>query len=102
MSNWQDVGSFSSLSEQEPLTTTVNGVPVGIFRVGTACHAIHDICTHEYARLSKGYVEGGVVECPLHEAKFDVRTGRCLAGPTQEAVAVYEVKIDADRVLVKV
>lgn len=41
-------------------------------------YALEDVCPHAYALLSQGFVDDGKVECPLHEALFDVRTGQCL------------------------
>ena len=43
----------------------------------------------------------GVVECPLHFARFDVRTGQLLHGPVAENVSVYEVRVDGDLVYVQ-
>ncbi|MGI4812393.1 MAG: Rieske (2Fe-2S) protein [Janthinobacterium lividum] len=102
MTQWHDIGSFASLKEDEPRGVTVENIPIGIFKVGQACYAIHDVCPHQFVRLSKGFLEGSIVECPLHEAKFDLATGRCLEGPTEEDVAVYETKVDGDRLWVKV
>lgn len=98
---WHDVGDISTLSAEEPISTTVAGEPVGVFLVAGRCHAIHDVCPHEYVRLSHGYVDNGIVECPLHEARFDLQSGNCLGGPTDLPVKVYEVKVDGSRVLVK-
>jgi len=44
---------------------------------------------------------GYVVECPLHYACFDVRTGKLLSGPVAVDVATYEVRVDGDMVYVK-
>lgn len=44
-------------------------------------YALRDSCGHQKAALSKGKLEGKVVECPLHFACFDVTTGKALSGP---------------------
>ncbi len=49
--------------------------------VGGAFYALRDMCGHQKAALSNGKLEGEVVECPLHFACFNVRTGKCLSGP---------------------
>ena len=64
-------------------------------------YALSDLCGHQRAPLSRGRLEGHVVECPLHFARFDVRTGQLLHGPVAENVPVYEVRVDGDRVYVK-
>jgi nitrite reductase/ring-hydroxylating ferredoxin subunit len=41
------------------------------------------------------------VECPLHFAQFDVRTGRFLSGPASADVRAYEVQVDGDTLYVR-
>ncbi len=64
-------------------------------------YALSDVCGHLRAPLSRGRVTGYVVECPLHFAQFDVRTGTLLCGPVAEDVPVYEVRVAGDMVYVK-
>jgi 3-phenylpropionate/trans-cinnamate dioxygenase ferredoxin subunit len=47
---------------------------------GTYC-AIDGICSHGFADLARGRLEGFVVECPRHAARYDVRDGRVVRGP---------------------
>lgn len=65
-------------------------------------YALDDICGHQRVPLSTGTLEGHIVECPLHFARYDVRTGRLLDGPVAENVAAYEVRVEGDTVFVKV
>jgi nitrite reductase/ring-hydroxylating ferredoxin subunit len=64
-------------------------------------YALRDVCGHQRAALSKGRLDGHVVECPLHFARYDVRTGVLLSGPVAEAVPCYEVRVEGDIVYVK-
>ena len=63
--------------------------------------AMRDMCGHRNAPLSRGRLEGCVVECPLHFAQFDVRTGKLIDGPISADVPVYEVRVEGDTVFVK-
>lgn len=74
---------------------------MGLYRVDDKIYAIHDICTHEHAHLSEGVQEGCVVECPLHLARFDLRTGEPIDGPAYTPVATYETKVANDTVFVR-
>ena len=67
---------------------------IALFNVDGEFYATNDICTHEEASLSEGELFGHVVECPLHGARFDVRTGKALSLP-----AVYPVKTYPTRVV---
>jgi nitrite reductase/ring-hydroxylating ferredoxin subunit len=64
-------------------------------------YAMRDMCGHRNAPLSRGKLDGHTVECPLHFAQFDVRTGKLIDGPISADVPVYEVRVEGDTVLVK-
>jgi len=72
-----------------------------IANVDGAFYALQDACGHRQAPLSKGTLEGYVIECPLHFATFDVRTGKPRSGPTAADVPAYQVQVRDDTVYVK-
>ena len=72
-----------------------------IANVGGAFYAIQDVCGHRHETLSKGTLWGYVIECPLHFACFDVRTGKLISGPASADVPTYEVRDEGDTVYVK-
>ena len=72
-----------------------------VANVDGAFYALQDACGHRQAPLSKGTLEGHVIECPLHFATFDVRTGKLLSGPVAADVATYQVRVNDDTVYVK-
>ncbi len=76
--------------------------PIAVFNVGGIFFAISDICTHAEASLSEGRVEGETVECPLHGACFDLRTGEALTPPAIEPVQTYSVVLQGDDIFVEV
>src|ERR1041384_8812062 len=63
--------------------------------------ALRDMCGHRNAPLSRGRLEGCIVECPLHFAQFDVRSGKLTEGPISADVPAYEVRVEDDTVLIK-
>lgn len=101
MTEWRAACRLAELALDEPFGATIDGVQVCIVRRAARCYAFEDMCTHELVRLSKGFLEGDVIECPLHEAKFDITTGRALCAPAERDVATYEVRVEGDQVLVK-
>jgi nitrite reductase/ring-hydroxylating ferredoxin subunit len=64
-------------------------------------YAVRDACGHRQAPLSRGTLDGHVIECPLHFATFDVRTGKLLSGPVADDVLTYTVQVKDDTVYVK-
>ncbi|HTV88505.1 MAG TPA: non-heme iron oxygenase ferredoxin subunit [Stellaceae bacterium] len=79
----------------------INRERVLLARVGGEFYALRDTCGHRNAPLSRGRLSGYGVECPLHFARFDVRTGKLIDGPISADVPTYEVRIEAECVLVR-
>jgi len=60
--------------------------------------AVAATCTHEVADLSKGFLMGRRITCPLHLSQFDVVTGEPLSPPATEPLRVYEVRVVAGQI----
>jgi naphthalene 1,2-dioxygenase system ferredoxin subunit len=63
-------------------------------------YAINNDCSHGNAKLCEGLMDGHLVECPFHQALFDVRDGAVTCGPASEPVKSWPVKIENGRVWV--
>ncbi|SER86680.1 MULTISPECIES: bifunctional 3-phenylpropionate/cinnamic acid dioxygenase ferredoxin subunit [Lentzea] len=68
-------------------------VAIAVFNADGEFYAIDDTCTHQDASLSEGWLEGCLVECPLHAASFDLRTGLPTCLPAKRAVRTYPVVV---------
>ena len=86
--------NFDSLVEGKPVQVDVEGVKVCVARVGDEVFAISDICSHAEANLSEGEYKGYVIECWLHGAEFDLRTGEAITLPAVAPVKTYKVSRD--------
>lgn len=82
------------------LHVDVDGRQLALYNLDGDYYATDDICTHRRARLSDGYLDGRVVQCPLHFGKFDVITGQPLNPPCKIPVGTYPVTLDNQRLLV--
>ena len=74
---------------------------VVLANVDGAFYALRDVCGHRNAPLSRGKLIGCLIECPLHFAQFDLRTGKLVDGPISADVPVYEVRVEGDTVYSK-
>ena len=79
----------------------VNGERRVLANVEGTFYAISDVCGPRNAPLSRGKLDGYLIECPLHFAQFDVRTGELVNGPVSTAVAIYQVRVDGGTVYMK-
>jgi 3-phenylpropionate/trans-cinnamate dioxygenase ferredoxin subunit len=77
-------------------------VPIAVFNVDGELLAIDDTCTHQDASLADGWLEGCAVECPLHAACFDLRTGMPSGPPAKTPVRTHEVVVADGYVYVRV
>jgi 3-phenylpropionate/trans-cinnamate dioxygenase ferredoxin component len=68
-------------------------VPIAVFNADGDLYAIDDTCTHQDASLAEGWLEGCMVECPLHAASFDLRTGVPTCLPAKRPVRTYPVHV---------
>lgn len=84
--------NLSELEESKPMRIELDGEPVCVARVGDEVFAIGDTCTHSDASLSEGEITDGAIECWLHGAHFDLRTGAAITPPAVTAVKTYRVK----------
>jgi len=93
---------FSKLESGKSVKLEKEGKTICVTRVGQEVFAIDDTCSHAEASLTEGEVTGFKIECWLHGAEFDLRTGEVLTLPATQSVATYPVIIDGDSVLVKI
>ena len=96
------VATTSEISEDEPKAVSIGRLDVGIYKLDGEFYAIDDICTHAYAMMTDGYIEDGQIECPLHGACFDIKTGKALTAPATIDLRPYPVKVEGDQISVGV
>jgi nitrite reductase/ring-hydroxylating ferredoxin subunit len=95
------VGKTADLAPGEMKFVAVDRVRVVLANVDGVFYALRDACGHKNAPLSRGKLIGCLIECPLHFAQFDMRTGKLVDGPISADVPVYEVRVDGDTVSIK-
>ena len=100
--HWHDVAGLEEIDPEFPLGVEVNGQKIGLFQSNDQVHAVEDICPHAFALLSQGFLEDGVIECPLHAARFEVATGKCLNEIGQRDIKCFPVRVVDGRVSVQV
>ncbi len=97
---WHLAAERARVVADEAISVMIGEENVALCEIDGAVHAFHNICTHEYACLSDGFVDGDQIECPLHQARFHIPTGKALSAPAEAALRVYPTRVEADRVYV--
>lgn len=74
---------------------------IAVFNLDGEFYALADLCTHGNASMSEGYLEDDcTVECPVHTARFCLKTGKALTQPATEALATFATEVDGDELYV--
>ena len=98
--NWISIAHPGQLQDDEALAVAVGERRIALFRHDGEFFATDNVCTHAFAMLSDGFLEDGCIECPLHQARFDIRSGKALSAPATVDLRTYPVKVDDGQVWV--
>ena len=93
--------SIADLDEGKTAAVKIEDVDVLICNVEGQFYAVHAQCSHARQSLVAGKLRGHQLSCPLHGARFDVRTGACLAAPAQRPIASFPVTLEGGKVCVE-
>jgi len=94
------VARLEDIAPGELLRVEIAGRLVCLANVDGAIYAVDDDCTHISGPLDQGELDGCVLTCPLHLARFDVRTGQVLRGPARDNLPTYAVRVEGDAIYV--
>jgi len=101
MAAFVKVATTGELAPGQAKRVEAQGKRIALFNVGGTYHAIDDTCTHRGGPLSEGQVQGNVVTCPWHGAKFDVTTGAVTGPPARAGVASFRTRVNGPDVEVE-
>lgn len=79
----------------------VRDMEIALFHLDGSYHAMDDVCTHDGGPLAEGPIDGHVIECPRHGARFDIRTGAVLGMPATLPVTTYPVRVRGEEIQVE-
>ncbi|MFT5447209.1 MAG: 3-phenylpropionate/trans-cinnamate dioxygenase ferredoxin subunit [Gammaproteobacteria bacterium] len=90
---WHPVCNIADIAPGNCFRAEVDDEDIILVNLDGDLYACANICTHDYAVLHEGELEGEELICPLHLARFDVRTGEALCAPAYEALQTYPVRL---------
>ena len=103
MKKWVEAARVAEFDDLDRKLVDLGGNrQIGLFKVDGEFLAITAWCTHQRAIMVQGPLDGCELMCPLHGARFDLRTGQALSLPAVEAAKTYPVKVQDGTILVKV
>src|SRR5882757_4169122 len=99
---WTRVASRSEVEEKKIADCAVGGNEIALYWVDGEIYATDNICTHAFARLSEGFLDGDCIECPVHQALFNVKTGAAVSPPAYQAVKTYPCRVEGENIMIEV
>lgn len=98
---WHSLIATSDFPEDGKLAAKVGGWYVLVARTEQGFTALNDRCTHQASLLSGGRIRRGAVMCPLHGARFEVTSGKCI-GAAYRDLRLFPLRIEAGMIEVAV
>jgi 3-phenylpropionate/trans-cinnamate dioxygenase ferredoxin component len=99
---WIHVAMVDEIQEDEIKPIWLDDLELALYRTSDRYYATSGVCTHANRSLTRGWVSKGVVTCPRHGGKFDVKTGQAVAPPCVVSLQTYNVEVRANEIWVHV
>jgi 3-phenylpropionate/trans-cinnamate dioxygenase ferredoxin subunit len=90
------IGKTSDIAPGTVRVFDVDGQAVAVANVDGQFYAFADVCTHDNGPVAEGELDGCVIECPRHGARFDITTGAVLSMPAVVDLPVYDLTVEGD------
>ncbi|MER9178421.1 non-heme iron oxygenase ferredoxin subunit [Mesorhizobium sp. M0955] len=100
-SEWIIFCALSDLEEDTVTPAEIDDKRIAIYLIDNKVYATTNVCSHAFALLSDGWLEGTLIECPLHGAQFEITSGEVVQGPADCPITVFETKVESGQVLVR-
>jgi naphthalene 1,2-dioxygenase ferredoxin component len=97
---WTKVIALTAVPADDVTAVSAAGREIAIYSVDGEVYATDNICTHGHARLCDGFLDGHEIECPLHQGKFDVRSGKAMCAPLTVDIQTYPVRVEEGEVFI--
>ena len=96
------VGKTSDISPGKMQKVTADGKEILVMNLDGNYFAMNDTCTHAGASLADGKLDGSLLTCDWHGAKFDCKTGKLHAFPAKiKDLDSYKVVVESDNVFLE-
>jgi len=90
---WVALMPTDRLGPGEMTAVEVGNSRLAVYNVDGTFHVTDNVCTHAFALLTDGWLEDGIIECPLHGGRFVVATGQAITEPAEKALRTYAARI---------
>lgn len=100
MANWIEVCNESDIDTDDLIRFDYKNLTFCIYHLSDGFYATDGICTHEAVHLEDGYIEDGMIECPMHQGVFEIKTGKAKMLPACKNLKTYQVKVENEKIYI--
>ncbi len=98
---WKPIAKVGDTISAYGMPVEIEGEEIALFMIDGCRYATSNICTHQLAYMTDGYVDGETVVCPMHQGRFHIPTGAPQGAPVSKPLRVYPVRVEGDDVLIE-
>ena len=91
---WVTLCAAADVPDDDVLEVVRDGHVYCAYRIGGRHYVTDGICTHAVARLAEGFVIDEYIECPMHNGRFHIPTGRVDAPPACEPLRTWPARVE--------
>ena len=99
--SWHRVGPANDIDEEDVMRYDLGDKTYAIYHTPDGFFATDGLCTHEEQHLADGIVIDNIIECPLHQGRFDVRSGEAKSAPVCVDLHTYALRIHAGDIYIQ-
>mgnify|MGYP000057407526 CR=1 FL=1 len=98
---WVELCTTSMVPDDDVVEVVREGHVYCAYRIANRHYVTDGLCTHADARLADGFVLDDIIECPMHNGRFHIPTGKVDAAPACEPLRTYVVRVDGGRLMIE-
>ena len=97
---WIRVCQVEEVGEEDVVAFEHAGKQYAMYHTPIGFYATDGLCTHEEEVLADGLVIGEIIECPRHQGRFHIPTGKAKGAPVCIDLQTYPTKVEAGDVYI--
>ncbi len=100
--DWVLVGPAADIDEEDVIRFDRGGRSFAVYNTASGFYATDGHCTHEQAHLADGLVIDEIIECPLHQGRFHIPSGRAKSPPVCVDLKTFPAKVEGGQVFIQI
>lgn len=97
---WIAAAKAAEIDDEDLVTVEIADRLIAIYNLDGNFYATSGVCTHEAEPLTDGMVIDGIIECPFHQGRFCVKSGKAQGAPVSTDLTTYPVRVEDGEVFV--